>query len=103
MFGGLKGKLEKAKLKAEAAKAKLNTIEVQGTSGGVLVRVTGNREVRAVTIPEGMEREELQNHLITAMNNALQAANSVNEAEMAAVARETMPNIPGMGNLFGKQ
>ena len=53
MFGGLKGKLEEAKLKAEAAKAKLDTIEVQGTSGGVVVRVTANREVRAVSISGG--------------------------------------------------
>jgi len=34
-----------------------------------------------------------------ATNVALEKARSINETEMAAVARATMPNIPGMPSL----
>jgi len=34
------------------------------------------------------------------LNKAIQNATNVNEAELAAVAKEGMPNIPGMDSLF---
>jgi len=34
------------------------------------------------------------------MNKAIEKATQINESELAAVAKEGMPNIPGMGGLF---
>jgi len=34
------------------------------------------------------------------LNKAIQKATSINEAELAAVAKEGMPNIPGMDSMF---
>ena len=38
----------------------------------------------------------LEDFLILTLNKAIEKATSVNEAEIAAVAKEGMPNIPGM-------
>jgi len=46
------------------------------------------------------DKEQLEDHLILAINKAIEKATQVNETELAAVAKEGMPNIPGMDNLF---
>jgi hypothetical protein len=38
--------------------------------------------------------------LINVFNKAIEKATNVNETELAAVAKEGMPNIPGM-DMFG--
>jgi len=38
----------------------------------------------------------LEDYLILTLNKAIDQATRVNEAEIAAVAKEGMPNIPGM-------
>jgi len=38
----------------------------------------------------------LEDYLILVLNKAIEKATNVNEAELAAVAKEGMPNIPGM-------
>lgn len=111
MFGlnGLKEKMEEAKRKAEETKSRLDTVHVEGSSGD-LVRVvaTGNSQVLQVMISQDamdLSHEELGRHVLLATNNALNNARGIFEAEMGAVAREAMPNIPGMpnmGNLFNK-
>ena len=35
-------------------------------------------------------------YLIIALNKALEKANNINEAEMAAAAKDGLPDIPGM-------
>jgi hypothetical protein len=38
----------------------------------------------------------LEDYLILTLNKAIEKATSVNETEIAAVAKEGMPNIPGL-------
>ena len=38
----------------------------------------------------------LNHPILSALNKAIEAATKVNDAELAAVAKEGMPNIPGM-------
>ena len=104
MFGDLMGKLEEAKKKAEATKERLNHVMVNGTSpqGKIKVIATANSEIKEVEIDDKLkngDKEELVDHLILALNDALTKARSVNEAEMAAVAKDAMPSIPGLGGL----
>ena len=38
----------------------------------------------------------LEDYLILTLNKAIEKATNINDAEIAAVAKEGMPNIPGM-------
>ncbi|KAB2809859.1 YbaB/EbfC family nucleoid-associated protein [Phaeocystidibacter luteus] len=95
-------KLQEAQAKVEEAKERLNTITVQGSSsnGKITVTMTGNRKVTDVVIDESLsDTDEIADLMVIAMNDALEKANSVNEAEMGAAAKSSMP---GMGGMFGK-
>jgi len=103
MFGdlsGMMGKLKEAQQKIEETKARLNTVLVDGESGNgkVKVTVTANREIRNVDISNELlkEKDALEDYLIIALNNALEKANEINEAEMAAAAKGGLPDIPGL-------
>ena len=103
MFGDLSGmmsKLKEAQKKIEETKVRLNTVMVDGESGNgkVRVTVTANREVRNVDIADELlsEKDALEDYLIIALNSAMEKANKINEAEMAAAAKDGLPNIPGM-------
>lgn len=103
MFGdlqGMMGKLKETQLKIEATKKRLDTVMVDGTSnqGKIKVTVTANRAVKNITIDDSLlkDKEELEDSLILALNDALKKANDINEAEMAAAAKDGMPNIPGL-------
>jgi DNA-binding YbaB/EbfC family protein len=103
MFGDLSGmmdKLKEAQQKIEETKARLNTVLVTGESGNgkVTVTVTANREIRNINITDALleEKEALEDYLVIALNNALEKANEINEAEMAAAAKGGLPDIPGL-------
>ncbi len=103
MFGDLSGmmdKLKEAQRKIEETKTRLNTVLVEGTSGNerIKVIVTANREIRSINISDDLmnEKEALEDYLIIALNKALEKANAINEAEMAAAAKDGLPNIPGL-------
>lgn len=102
MFGdlsGMMGKLKEAQQKIEETKTRLNTVLIDAEAGNGLVKVTvtANRQVKNISISEELtEKEEIEDYLVLALNTALDKANSVNEAELAAAAKDGMPNIPGM-------
>ena len=102
MFGdlsGMMGKLKEAQQKIEETKKRLNSVYVEGESGNGKIKVvsTANREIKSIKILEIFsDNEALEDYLIIAINNALNKANSINETEMAAAAKDGMPNIPGM-------
>ncbi len=103
MFGDMSEMMEqmkKAQQMLEETKARLNTVLVTGESGGgkVKVTVTANREVRNIEMDDSIfsDKEELEDFLIIALNNALESANEINEREMAIAAKGGLPDIPGM-------
>ena len=102
MFGDLSGmmaKLKEAQQKIEATKLRLNTILIDGEAGNGLVKVTvtANRAVKNISISEKLtDKEEIEDLLVIALNKALEKANSISETELAAAAKDGMPNIPGM-------
>ena len=93
-------KLKEAQVKIEETKARLNTIFVDGESGNgkVVVTATANREIKNIAIDNELlnDMEELEDYLIIALNDALKKAGDINEAEMAAAAKDGLPDIPGM-------
>ena len=103
MFDMMK-KLQEAQQQMKKIKERLETIQVSGKSsdGSVTVFINGNRKVMDVQIIEeasASNRDQLSANIKSATNNALEAAEKVNEAEMKAAAGAIMP---GMGGLFGK-
>lgn len=103
MFGdlmGMMGKLQEAQRKVEETKKRLDTVYVdEKTSDNLLaVTVTANRQIKSLTIsPELLEdAEQLEDYLIMTINKALARAHEIHETEIAAAAKDGMPNIPGM-------
>ncbi|GAA3523883.1 YbaB/EbfC family nucleoid-associated protein [Aquimarina addita] len=103
MFGdmmGMMGKLKEAQKKVEETKIRLNTVLLDQNSNDNLLKVTitANREVKNITIADELlaDKEQLEDYLILTVNKAIAKATEVNKAELAAVAKEGMPDIPGM-------
>jgi DNA-binding YbaB/EbfC family protein len=101
MFDMMK-KLQQAQEEMKKIKDRLENITVEGQSpgGAIKVRVNGNRKVKGITFAdEGLvaDKEQLEDFLILAMNDALQKAEQVNESEMKSAASSMMP---GLGGLF---
>lgn len=94
-------KLGEVKKKMEEVKSRLSTVllDAEAGEGLVKIKVTGNREVKAVEINETLlsmdRREELQDLIEVAINRALKKAEDTNEAEMKAAGRDFLPGMPG--------
>lgn len=103
MFGdlmGMMGKLQEAQKKVEETRQRLNNvlIDEQSADGLLKVTVTANRQIRTIDINDELlnDKEQLEDYLILTLNKALDKAGAINEAELAAAAKDGMPNIPGM-------
>ena len=100
MFGGngMMKKLQEMQQKVEETKARLDTITVEGKArnGKVTVVMTGNRKVNAISINEeltSLDKEELEDLLVIATNDALEKAENVNESEMRAASAGMIPGM----------
>ena len=104
MFGDMMGKLKETQQKVEATKKRLDTVTLEERSpeGLVQVLITANRLIKEIKIDDTLltDKDQLEDYLVLAINKAIEKATQVNEAELAAVAKEGMPNIPGMDGLF---
>lgn len=103
MFGdlmGMMGKLQEAQKKVEETKKRLDTVLIdEKSSDGLLqVTLTANRNIRSLQISDELmnDKEQLEDYLILVLNKAIEKASNINEAELAAAAKDGMPNIPGM-------
>lgn len=97
---GMMNKLKETQAKVEATKQRLNTVLIDEESSDKKLRVTitANRTIKSISIDDELieDKEMLEDYLILALNRAIERATSVNEAEIAAVAKEGLPNIPGL-------
>lgn len=97
---GMMGKLQEAQNKVEETKKRLDSVWIDETStdGLLKVTVTANRQIKSLEIsPELLEdAEQLEDYLVLTLNKALKKAEQIHESEIAAVAKNNMPNIPGM-------
>jgi len=103
MFGdmmGLMEKLKEAKVKAEETKERLKTVLIDEQSSDKLLKVTATASgrIKEIAIEDSLleDKEQLEDYLILTLNKALEKAQNIHDTEMAAVAQEGMPNIPGM-------
>jgi len=101
-------KLFEAKQKAEELKKRLDGITVSGSAEGGKISVTANanKVLQSITIDEeflkSADKEELEDLLVIAVNRAIEQAENINQSEMAALSRDMLGGMGGLGNLFGK-
>ncbi|MBL7473437.1 YbaB/EbfC family nucleoid-associated protein [Robertkochia sediminum] len=103
MFGdlmGMMGKIKETQKKIEETKKRLDTVMVSEESNDQLLQLTmtANRELKEIKIDDALleDKEQLEDYLVLHMNKLIEKATKVNEAELGAVAKEGMPDIPGM-------
>lgn len=100
MFGDLFGNVEQQQ--AEMRK-KLAEVTVTAEVGGVTVIANANREILDVqfdkTKLDWEDVEQVQDLVLTAVNNALEKAMIEEQAETQKLISQMMP--PGMSGLFG--
>ena len=107
MFGdlmGMMGKLKETQEKVKATKERLHSVTLSEESPDKLVSVTitANRTIKSIDIDSSLlkDKEQLEDYLILILNKAIESATKVQETELAAVAKEGMPNIPGLDSLM---
>ena len=101
MFGdikGMMGKLKEAQQKIEETKVRLDSvlIDEQSNDGLLKVTMTANRTIKNLSVDDALleDKEQLEDYLVTVLNKAINRATTINEAELATVAKEGMPNLP---------
>lgn len=94
------GKLKETKKKVEATKKRLDTVLIneKSSDGKIEVTLTANRAIKSISIFDDLlnDKEQLEDYLILTLNKAIEKATKVNEAELAAAAKDGLPDIPGM-------
>ena len=97
---GMMGKLKETQKKVEDTKIRLNTVllDEASTDNKLKITITANRTIKDISIDDDLllDKEQLEDYLILTLNKAIERATQVNETEIAAVAKDGMPNIPGM-------
>lgn len=97
---GMMGKLKETQKKVEETKKRLDTVLIDEKSNDELLSVTltANRTIKCINIDESLlkDKEQLEDYLIITLNKAIIKATNIHEAEVAAAAKDGMPDIPGM-------
>ena len=103
MFGdimGMMGKIKETQQKVEETKKRLDfvLIDEKSADGLLEVTLTANRKIKNITVSDDLlqDKEMLEDYLVNVLNKAIEKATNVHETELAAVAKDGMPNIPGM-------
>jgi len=106
MFGdmmGMMNKLKETKEKVEATKERLKTvlIDEQSADGLLKVTITAARDIKNISIADELleDKEQLEDYLVLTLNKAIKRASDINDTELAAVAKDGMPDIPGLDML----
>ncbi len=93
------GKLKETQKKVEDTKKRLDTVLIDEISNDKKIKITltANRVIKSISIDEELlnDKQQLEGYLILTLNKAIEKATKVNEAELSAVAKEGLPNIPG--------
>jgi DNA-binding YbaB/EbfC family protein len=98
-LGNIMQQAQKMQDDVKKARAEIAALEVSGESGGGLVKIlmTGEREVRKVTIDEslvGDDRDMLEDLVAAAINDAVHKVSRLKKEKMASVTAG-IPLPPG--------
>jgi DNA-binding YbaB/EbfC family protein len=106
MFGdmmGMMNKIKETQQKVEETKERLKTVTIEEKSSDGLLKVTisATREIKNISVADELmeDKEQLEDYLVLTLNKAISRASEINETELAAVAKDGMPDIPGLDQL----
>lgn len=106
MFGdmmGMMNKIKETQQKVEETKERLKTVTLEEKSSDGLLKVTisATREIKNISVSDELmeDKEQLEDYLVLTLNKAISKASDIHEAELAAVAKDGMPDIPGLDQL----
>ena len=100
-FGNMMKQAQQLQKKMNEAQEKLNEIEVEGTSGGGLVKVvaTAKGVIKRISIDDSLlksnEKEILEDLIVAAINDAKQKGENAAQEEMKSLTGG-LPLPPGM-------
>lgn len=81
------------------------TVTEVGGEGMVRVTVTGELRLSALEIDMAKiaseEKDVVEDLIVSTINRALESAEKMKEQQLGAATSGLMPNIPGLGNMFG--
>jgi len=103
MLGNLFGNIEEQQ---EALQKKLESIELESSvlDGAIIVKGNAKREILDIIIDSSKidpaEVEQLQDLLVTAVNDLILMATEAEQAESQKLINDLMP--PGLSGLFGR-
>lgn len=97
-LGNLMKQAQKMQADAQKAQEEINKMEVEGQSGGGLVKIlmTGNHEARRVNIDESLfedDKDMLEDLVAAAINDAAQKVQTATQEKMGSVTAGM--NLPG--------
>jgi DNA-binding YbaB/EbfC family protein len=97
---GMMNKIKETQKKVEETKLRLNHVLIDEESKDNLLKLTftANRELKSISIDDSLlkDKEMLEDYLILTINKAISMASKINETELAAAAKDGLPDIPGM-------
>lgn len=95
------GQLQESQRKVEEAKNRMaNEFLTETTTDKLLTtKVSKNGRIKEINIDDKLleDKEQLVDYLILTLNKALDKAQNEFDSEVESVAKQGMPNIPGMG------
>lgn len=94
--GNMMQKLQEMQKQIEESKKKLDTIKVEESiEGKIKITANANRKIESIEIIGHiqMEKEELEDYLILAINKVIEKAGNVHDAEMANSAKGMLPGM----------
>jgi DNA-binding YbaB/EbfC family protein len=100
-IGNMMKQAQQLQKKMAEAQEKLNSIEVEGVSGGGMVKVlaTGKGEIKRIHIDDSLlvkdEKEMMEDLIVAAINDAKQKGEAASQEEMKSVTGG-IPLPPGM-------
>ena len=98
------GQMQETQRKIEETHQSMNNVLLENSSSDNLLKVviTANNELKSVTIDDQLllDKEQLEDYLITVINQSIAMATAKNKAELDAVTKIDLPMIPGMENMF---
>lgn len=97
-IGDMMGKLQEMKKRADEIKEKLDDtiIKSEGAGGDILIEINGNRKLVSLHISDALQhgnKTELEKHLLTAINKAIDEAEKINANEMKKAASGMLPGL----------
>lgn len=90
---------EKMQKEIEKQQSQLDTVLVEGASGGGAVKVTANANMKILAVKiekEVVNREDvgmLEDLILSAIHNAVQKAEEISNAEMKRITGGLLPNV----------